>query len=90
MAIVFCQTRRLTQEYTYRYLAAAYTRVADSSDTATVFGADATLAVAPDQPEPNTIEIQAWPVASACPSPTAAVRPAIRQAWHDAHRSSAQ
>ena len=91
VAIVFCQTRRLAQEYTYRYLAAAHTWVADSSDTATVFGADVTLAVAPDQPEPNTTEIRAWARSIGLPvSDRGRLRPAIRQAWHDAHRSSAQ
>ena len=91
VAIVFCQTRRLAQEYTYRYLAAAYTWVADSSDTATVFGADVTLAVAPDQPEPNTTEIRAWARSIGLPvSDRGQLRSAIRQAWHDAHRGSAQ
>jgi len=91
VAIVFCQTRRLAQEYTYRYLAAAHTWVADSSDTATVFGADVTLAVAPDQPEPNTTEIRAWARSIGLPvSDCGRLRPAIRQAWHDAHRSSAE
>ena len=91
VAIVFCQTRRLAQEYTYRYLAAAYTWVADSSDTTTVFGADVTLAVAPDQPEPNTTEIRAWARSIGLPvSDCGRLRPAIRQAWHDAHRSSAE
>ena len=91
VAIVFCQTRRLAQEYTYRYLAAAYTWVADSSDTTTVFGADVTLAVAPDQPEPNTTEIRAWARSIGLPvSDRGQLRSAIRQAWHDAHRGSAQ
>jgi len=91
VAIVFCQTRRLAQEYTYRYLAAAHTWVADSSDTATVFGADVTLAVAPDQPEPNTTEIRAWARSIGLPvSDRGQLRSAIRQAWHDAHRGSAQ
>jgi len=91
VAIVFCQTRRLAQEYTYRYLAAAYTWVADSSDTATVFGADVTLAVAPDQPEPNTTEIRAWARSIGLPvSDRGQLRSAIRQAWHDAHRGSAE
>jgi ERCC4-type nuclease len=38
--IVFCQTRKLAQEYTYRYLAAAHRWFTEQDDTATAFEPD--------------------------------------------------
>lgn len=52
--IVFCQTRKLAQEYTYRYLAAAHTWLADNDDAAPVFQP------APAAPQPGSTEIRAW------------------------------
>src|SRR6185503_7834174 len=66
VAIVFCQTRKLAQEYTYRYRAAAHKWVADSRDTATVFGADAArlpLQLSPSRIPPTCV---CGPIALAC------------------------
>ncbi len=52
--MVFCQTRKLAQEYTYRYLAAALAWFVDSTNAATVFD------TAPTDPEPSNAELRAW------------------------------
>lgn len=62
--IVFCQTRKLAQEYTYRYLAAALTWFVDDADATTVFEPAAA------EPEPSSAELRAWAKASACRCPT--------------------
>lgn len=68
--IVFCQTRKLAQEYTYRYLAAALTWFVDDADATTVFEPAAA------EPEPSSAELRAWAKASACRCPTGAPAPA--------------
>ena len=84
--IVFRQTRKLAQEYTYRYLAAAHNWAADNEDTATAFGADAALTDAPVQPEPSTAELRAWALSVGLPvSRKGRLRPEILQAWRDSH-----
>ncbi len=59
--IVFCETRSLAEEWTYRYLAAAWrwavTEPAAEERTAI---ADPLLLGAPDQPEPTVAEVRAW------------------------------
>ena len=59
--IVFCETRSLAEEWTYRYLAAAWqwatTEPAAQARTATT---DPSLLTAPDQPEPSVAEVRAW------------------------------
>ena len=54
VAIVFCQTRKLAQEYTYRYLAAAHTWFAETDDAASVFEPPSAPA------KPSAIEIRDW------------------------------
>lgn len=94
--IVFCETRALAEEWTYRYLAAAHawaqTEVAalarigltpDHGDD----GLDGT-ADAPPAPAPSTAEVRAWARAAGIAVPERGrLRPEIHQAWRDAHRS---
>ncbi|MBS4729412.1 Lsr2 family protein [Mycobacterium sp. SM1] len=78
--IVFCQTRKLAQEYTYRYLAAAHGWLADSEDAATVFEAPSGAA------EPSMSEIREWARSVGLPVPARGrISREILQAWHDAH-----
>lgn len=85
--IVFCQTRKLAQEYTYRYLAAAHNWAADSGYTATVLGPDESIDAAPERPEPRTADVRAWALAEGLPvSDRGRLRPEIIAAWRDAHR----
>jgi hypothetical protein len=93
--IVFCETRKLAEEWTYRYLAAAHTWVA--TETAALHriglaGDDLTDIAAepvPDQnptPTPSTAQIRAWASAKGMTVPARGrLRPEIHQAWRDAH-----
>lgn len=76
--VVFCQTRKLAQEYTYRYLAAAHTWFADDADSAPVFE--------PPAP-PSNAELRAWAKANGLVvSDRGRVAGDILRAWHEAHR----
>jgi hypothetical protein len=84
--IVFCGTRKLSEEWVYRYLAAAYVWAEPAEPTlhgavqpvATVAAADATL--------PPTAQIRAWARAEGLAVPARGrLRPEIIAAWHDAH-----
>lgn len=83
--IVFCQTRKLAQEYTYRYLAAALAWFAADADAATVFKP------APVNPEPSSAELRAWAkTAGLTVSDRGRLRPEILQAWRAAQGRSIQ
>ncbi len=86
--IVFCQTRKLAQEYTYRYLAAARRWVwLDIQDSAIAFGGTTHTDDAPDSPQPSTAEVRVWAVDVGLPvSDRGRLRPEILAAWHEAHR----
>lgn len=90
--IVFCETRGLAKEWTYRYLAAAqawaiteHPALQHISPGNPVEFTD--LGGAPAVPEPGTAEVRAWArgIGLAVPD-RARLRPEIRQAWRDAHR----
>jgi ERCC4-type nuclease len=84
--IVFCETRSLAEEWTYRYLAAAHLWA--SSETAAIERIEAHPL--PDRRqhdgnEPTPAEIRAWAVAQGLPVPGRGRIPAsIRQAWEHA------
>ena len=86
--IVFCETRQLAEEWTYRYLAAARTWAADElAVTARVgTGADgAQTTAAPTAPAPSTSEVRAWARAAGIVVPDRGrLRPEVWQAWRDA------
>ncbi len=81
--IVFCETRALSEEWTYRYLATAYVWAA--AETAAIERMGAHLL--PDHPPqhgngPMPAEIRAWARAQGLPVPERGRIPAsIRQAW---------
>lgn len=88
--IVFCETRQLAEEWTYRFLAAAHTwaiteaaalqRISPTSDNVTE------LDQAAAAPEPSTAEVRAWARATGLSVPDRGkLRPDIWQAWHDAN-----
>lgn len=84
--IVFCQTRKLAQEYTYRYLAAARQWATDTEDSVTAFGATGQTWAAPAPPPPSTAEIRAWALDIGLPvSERGRLKPEILAAWHEAH-----
>jgi hypothetical protein len=86
--IVFCETRQLAEEWTYRYLAAAYTWAI--SEPAALARIDAAttheLQDAPGAPQPSTAEVRAWARANNIPVPERGrLRPEVWDAWTTAH-----
>lgn len=91
--IVFCETRRLAQEWTYRFLAAAYlwaeTEYSAIGRITPPPGepADTDLDGAPDTPEPTTAEVRTWARANGLSVPhRGRLRPEVWAAWRTAHQ----
>jgi hypothetical protein len=85
--LVFCETRPLAEEWTYRYLAAAWqwaaTEPAAQDRTATT---DPLLISAPDRPEPTVAEVRAWARRAGLDVPDRGrLRPELWDAWRAAH-----
>jgi hypothetical protein len=84
--IVFCDNRKLAEQWTYRYLAAAQ-RWAEAEGLAVArigAGEDAAAAGAP-APAPSTAEVRAWARANGIDVPDRGrLRPEVHQAWRDA------
>ncbi|MBA2767592.1 MAG: Lsr2 family protein [Sporichthyaceae bacterium] len=89
IAIVFCETRKLAEEWTYRYLAAAHAWASDEGPAlARIGGGLLDTESGPLQPAPSTAELRAWAVAQGLDvSDRGRLRPEIHQAWLDAHGS---
>jgi hypothetical protein len=86
--IVFCETRKLAEEWTYRYLAAAHAWAESEQPALARIGTgEDGAADTPLQPAPSTAEVRAWARAHGL---TVADRgrlpPEIHRAWQDAHR----
>jgi hypothetical protein len=86
--IVFCETRPLAEEWTYRYLAAAHqwarteTALTDRMPELTT-----ELAQAAAAPPPSTAEVRAWARRAGLAVPDRGrLRPEIWAAWHTAHQ----
>lgn len=89
--IVFCETRKLAEEWTYRYLAAAYTWAQEEGPALARIGSGedrATGAVGvPPEPAPPTAEVRFWARANGfAVSDRGRLRPEVHQAWLEAHR----
>jgi hypothetical protein len=70
--IVLCETRALAEEWTYRYLAAAWQWAAtEPGARARTATSDPLLLAAPDRPDPTVAEVRAWARGPALTSPTA-------------------
>lgn len=88
--IVFCETRQLAEEWTYRFLAAA-NAWAVSEDTALQRISVDTIDISPlDQapvaPPPSTSEVRAWARGAGLAVPDRGrLRPEIWAAWHESH-----
>ena len=92
VAIVFCETRQLAEEWTYRFLAAAHswadTEHASLARLTPFATADAALDQAPEAPAPSTAEVRAWARATGLAvSDRGKLRPDIWTAWRTAHES---
>jgi hypothetical protein len=89
--LVFCETRRLAEEWIYRFLAAAHAwaesehaalhRVGIASVTGTT-----DLDAAPDAPGPSTADVRAWARTAGLSVPDRGrLRPEIWDAWRAVH-----
>jgi ERCC4 domain len=87
--IVFCETRALAEEWTYRYLAAAHTWAATEPAAAARIGpALSDLDHAPHAPEPSTAEVRTWARKHGITVPDRGrLRPEVWHAWRTAHPS---
>jgi hypothetical protein len=86
--IVFCETRALAEQWTYRFLAAAYAWAVDEPGAVARLGAPvlSEIASAPLAPGPSTAEVRAWARITGLEVPDRGrLRPEIWQAWHAAH-----
>jgi hypothetical protein len=84
--IVFCETRKLAEEWTYRYLAAARTWAETEQPAVARIGLDDPgEAAGPPAPVPSTAELRAWARANGIPVPDRGrLRPEIHAAWRAA------
>lgn len=87
--IVFCETRPLAEEWTYRFLAAAHTWGSDESAALQrISNARVDIAVPPTD-GPSTAEVRTWARGAGLPVPDRGrLRPEVWQAGRDAHPSS--
>jgi hypothetical protein len=85
--IVFCETRPLAEEWTYRYLAAAHEWAATEAVIgARLDGVASETAAAPDAPGPSTAEVRAWARSTGLAvTDRGRLRPEVWAAWHAAH-----
>jgi hypothetical protein len=86
--IVFCDTRKLAEEWAYRFLAAALASAREDAAARLRIGADDTpsSAAGPAAPEPTTAEVRAWAQARGLDVPRAGrLRAEVWDAWRAAH-----
>ena len=88
--VVFCETRQLAEEWTYRFLAAAHAwAITEHAALQRISPPNidiAELDQAPAAPQPNTAEVRAWARTAGLRVPDRGrLRPEIWQAWHDTH-----
>jgi len=85
--LVFCETRPLAEEWTYRYLAAAYVWATGEGELAARAGAElgpAGTTDAPAAPEPSTAEVRAWARSAGLDVPARGrLRPEVWEAWRE-------
>jgi hypothetical protein len=88
--IVFCQTRKLAEEWTYRYLAVAHAWARDEpAARARLRLDDEAQLTPPSEPPPSTNELRAWARDNGLTvADRGRLRPEIHQAWCEAHRPS--
>lgn len=85
--IVFCGSRAMAEEWTYRYLAAAHQWASVEAAAAARVGVSVTgIEAAPATGGPTTAEVRAWARANGIPVPDRGkLRPEVWAAWKQAH-----
>jgi len=85
--IVYAETRALAEEWTYRYLAAAYAwAVAEGPAVVRIGPVVSELDRAPDAPAPSPAEVRAWARQQGLAvADRGRIRPEILDAWNTAH-----
>jgi hypothetical protein len=85
--IVYCETRPLAEEWTYRFLAAAHAwATTESAALQRISPVTIDVATPPPTTGPSTADVRAWARAAGLPVPDRGrLRPDIWQAWHDAN-----
>jgi hypothetical protein len=85
--IVFCETRKLAEEWTYRYLAAAHQwAVTEAEVGARMVGSISEVIDAGSAPQPSTAEVRAWARQAGVAVPDRGrLRPEIWTAFREAH-----
>ena len=90
--MVFCETRQLAQEWTYRFLAAAHDWALTEHAALQRISSAAIDITELDQPavsEPSTAEVRAWARSTGLPVPDRGrLRPEIWQAWRHSNNAS--
>jgi ERCC4 domain/Lsr2 len=85
--IVFCETRQLAEEWTYRFLAAArsWAETEEAAIGRIMPPGEPNLEQAPAAPEPSTAEVRAWARAQGLSVPDRGrLRPEVWDAWRAA------
>lgn len=90
VSVVFCETRQLAEEWTYRFLAAAHAwALAEHAALQRISPTRVDLTEldqAPAAPKPSTAEVRAWARTVGLPVPDRGrLHPQIWQAWHHAN-----
>ncbi len=92
--IVFCENRKLAEEWTYRYLAAAHVWAQSEGPALLRIGGDGDddgdgAGGGPPVPGPATAELRAWARARGLSVPDRGrLRPEIHDAWRKAHQDA--
>lgn len=88
--IIYCDNRKLAEEWTYRYLAAAHAWAVQEPAVLGRTGATDPLPGGPAEPVPSTPELREWARRHGLAvSDRGRLRPEILQAWRDAHTPGA-
>jgi hypothetical protein len=86
--IVFCDNRKLAEEWIYRYLAAARAWAETEAPALARMGLDpGRVPPGPSGPAPSTAEVRAWARTHGLDVPDRGrLRPEVHRAWQEAHR----
>lgn len=90
--IIFCETRQLAEEWTYRFLAAAHAWAETEAAVPgriTPLAGETGFAAAPAAPEPTVAEVRAWAGVHGIAVPDRGkLRREVWEAWRTAHRDA--